>query len=465
MKKVKVAIIGAGSSGLTARREVAKKTNSYVVINSGPLGTTCARVGCMPSKVLIQVANDFHRRKSFEQEGILGAGNLSIDPKKVMEHVRGLRDRFVRGVTNGMSDWMDNHFIAAKARFITPYILDCDGEEVQAEKIILATGSRPHIPDELKNYQDFFITTDDMFELEVLPKNLLVCGLGVIGLELGQALNRLGVNIFGVARRKSLGGISDPDIRDYAIEKISAEMNLSFAGLNKIERRGEKIWVQSGTKEFLADKILVTAGRDPNLSGLGLEKILNNYSGGVPAFHTNTFQLIEHNHIFIAGDITGEKQILHEASDEGRVVGYNSVNPIREFIPRTPLQVTFSDPNIACAGLTYNELVEKQIDFQIGKVTFEGQGRSIVKLKEIGLLHVYADTHTGAILGAEMFGPETEHIAHLLSWAIANKMTVNAALAMPFYHPVIEEGLRTAIRDLQSKLALPIPELEMEKAL
>ena len=99
MKEYDVVIIGAGSGGLSARREVAKQTDNYLVVNSGPLGTTCARVGCMPSKVLIQTANDFNRRKKLEEQGIIGGESLGLDHVKVMEHVRSLRDRFVRGVT------------------------------------------------------------------------------------------------------------------------------------------------------------------------------------------------------------------------------------------------------------------------------------------------------------------------------------------------------------------------------
>lgn len=464
MKKVKVAIIGAGSAGLSARREVAKVTDDYLVIDNGILGTTCARVGCMPSKVLIQAANDFYRKNKLAEQGILGAENLSLDKKQVMTHVRKLRDRFVRGVIGGMESWQETHFLKAKASFVSPHILDCDGEQIEAEKIIIATGSSPFVPSELKGYEKYLISTDQVFELEELPTNLAVCGLGVIGLELGQAMHRLGVNVLGIARRKSLGGLIDPIILDYAIEKFSQEMNLSFSGISNVAEVDNQLLIEAGDKSIKTNMVLVTAGRNPNLGNLKLENILKDYQvGDIPAYNSETFDLKDHSHIFLVGDVNGQKQILHEASDEGRIAGYNCVNSTKQFKARTPLTITFCEPNIACTGLCVNELKNQGIDYETGVVTFEGQGRSIVKLKEIGLLHIYGDKKTGRLLGAEMFGPDNEHIGHMLSWAIAQEMTVNEALAMPFYHPVIQEGLRTALRDLQEKLNLKKPDLEMER--
>ena len=145
MKNFDVAIIGAGTSGLTARREVAKKTDNYVVIDDGPLGTTCARVGCMPSKVLIQVANDFYGRKRFSQMGIHGEESLSVDSKEVMNHVRSLRDRFVRAVKFPMAGW-ENKLIRGRATFVDANTLEVNGEKISAKKIVAATGSRPVIP-------------------------------------------------------------------------------------------------------------------------------------------------------------------------------------------------------------------------------------------------------------------------------------------------------------------------------
>ncbi len=461
MKEFDVAIIGAGSGGLSARREVAKVTDNYTIIDGGTLGTTCARVGCMPSKVLIQVASDFKRREKFIEEGILNSDALDIDYKMVMNHVRKLRDRFVRGVLGGMKQWEDK-FIAGYAKFIDEHTLEVNNEHIKAKKIIVATGSKPFCPDILAPYKDYLITTDEFFELETLPKSMAVIGLGVIGIELGQALHNLGVEVVGIARRKNIAGVTDPKLNDYVTDKFFKEMNLSFEGMEKVSEENGKLKIVTGGKSYFVDKVLVTAGRTINYKGLGLENLsLESNSKGVPLYHPHKFSLKSAPHIFLAGDNTGLNQILHEASDEGRIAGFNAVNSPIEFETRTPLMITFCDPNIALSGQSYQQLMDSNIDFEIGEVLFEGQGRSIVKLKEIGMLRVYGEKKTGLILGAELFAPDGEHMAHMLSWVISQQMNVNEVLALPFYHPVVQEGLRTALRDLRDKLKLENPILEI----
>lgn len=463
MIKLDVAIIGAGSGGLSARREVAKKTQNYKVFDGGKLGTTCARVGCMPSKVLIQAANDFYRRKALSEEGIHGGENLYIKSNEVMSHVRKLRDRFVRAVVNDMKSWTPTHLVSSHVKFIDAHTLeDKDGNQYYADKIIIASGSSPSIPAIFENHKEFLITTDEFFELDELPESMAVIGLGVIGIELGQAIQRLGVPSIGIARRRMIAGIEDLEIREYVCSKLEKELNLSFDGVQKVERVGNSLEITTGDKTVKAKKVLVTTGRRPNWDSLNLSVLNLSFNQfNIPNHCKETFKLDDYDHLFLAGDITGEKQILHEASDEGKIAGYNAVNGKSKFQTRTPLTITFSDPNIAQVGMTVKELEEQKIAYEFGKVSFEGQGRSIVKLKEIGLLKVYGDKKTGQLLGAEMFGPDAEHIAHLLSWVIQKNMTVNEVLSLPFYHPVIEEGLRTSLRDLRSKVDEQQPPLEI----
>ncbi|MBT4793531.1 MAG: FAD-dependent oxidoreductase, partial [Halobacteriovoraceae bacterium] len=285
MRNVDVAIIGAGSGGLSARREVAKKTDNYVVIDGGKLGTTCARVGCMPSKVLIQIAQDFERRKKLAEQGIMGAENLSIDTVQVMKHVRKLRDRFVSGVLGGGRSWMEQKLMPDYASFIDANTLQVGTEQVWAKKIIIATGSTPVIPKELNDYKSFILTTDDFFEIDDLPKSIAVIGTGVIGIELGQALHRLGVKTVGIGRSENISGVSDPKLKAYVLKKFTEDMTASFGGISSVEKIGNELKLKSRKNEYLVEKILITAGRKTNWDKLGLEKIGVEFDErGIPKF-------------------------------------------------------------------------------------------------------------------------------------------------------------------------------------
>ncbi|MFJ5383767.1 dihydrolipoyl dehydrogenase, partial [Cupriavidus sp. CER94] len=172
---------------------------------------------------------------------------------------------------------------------------------------------------------------------------------------------------------------------------------------------------------------------------------------GVPVFDPVTLQCGDAA-VFIAGDANNVLPLLHEAADEGRIAGENAAHwpNLRPLARRAPIAVVFSDPQIAMVGKRHADLIQGR--FVTGEVSFEDQGRSRVMLKNRGLMHIYADRATGRFLGAEWIGPRAENIAHLLAWAYQQNLTISQMLAMPFYHPVVEEGLRTALRDAEAKL-------------
>ena len=202
----------------------------------------------------------------------------------------------------------------------------------------------------------------------------------------------------------------------------------------------------------VVDYVIAATGRVPNVARLGLENTnLPLDEKSIPQFDRETLR-IGQSHVFIAGDIDNDRPLLHEASDEGRIAGDNAGRypDVRPGLRRSSLSIVFSDPQIAMVGNHYSELPKTGI--AIGEVSFADQGRSRVMLKNQGLLRVYADLNDGRFLGAEMLGPRAEHLGHLLAWAHQSNMTVGQMLEMPFYHPVIEEGLRTALRDAREQL-------------
>jgi len=254
MKTYEVIIIGAGTAGLSARKEVAKKTDNYIVVDDGPLGTTCARVGCMPSKVLIQAANDYYRRKSFSQEGILGAEGLRIDLPETMSHVRKLRDRFTGGVIGSLSSWEDK-LVRKRAKIVDKNTLLIGEESVSFKKLIIATGSSPVIPGPWREFSEALIDTDEFFEMDTLPSSMAIIGLGVIGLELGQALHRLGVKVVAFSKGKAIGGLSDPEIQDYVADKLGQEMEIHLNGVDIVGfDENKQLQLKADGKTFCFDK-------------------------------------------------------------------------------------------------------------------------------------------------------------------------------------------------------------------
>jgi dihydrolipoamide dehydrogenase len=210
------------------------------------------------------------------------------------------------------------------------------------------------------------------------------------------------------------------------------------------------------------DWLLAATGRRPNVDQLGLENTtLPLDARGIPVHDRRSAQVADRP-IFIAGDVSEDRPLLHEAADEGRIAGGNAGRfpDVRVRPRRTPLAVVFSEPQIALAGASHSELSAAGIAFETGRVSFDDQGRSRVMGRNLGALHVYGEVGTGRFLGAEMLGPAAEHIGHLLAWSAQRGDTVQQMLDCPFYHPVVEEGLRTALRLLQRALHMGPPPVE-----
>lgn len=394
-----------------------------------------------------------------------------------MQRVRDERDRFVGFVREAVDGFDEKHIVRAYAEFEDAHTLKLSPTEegpapdvthIRAERIIIATGSRPMIPEDFKAAGDRLVVNDDVFDWQDLPASVAVFGAGVIGLELGQTLHRLGVRVRLFGRGGHIAGISDPEVRSYAARTIAAEMPASLDAKDvKISREGDAVIVRftdddGSEKTERFDYLLAATGRIPNVDKLALENSgLELNTRGVPLFDPQTAQAGD-SHIFVAGDANADLPLLHEAADEGRLAGQNAISypAVYKRTRRTPLGIVFSDPQVAFTGQRHAQLLAEGVEFEIGEVSFEDQGRSRVMLVNKGLLRVYGEKDTGRLLGAEMIGPNNEHLAHLLAWAIQMRMTVGEALEMPFYHPVIEEGLRTALRLLHEALGMgPQPPL------
>jgi dihydrolipoamide dehydrogenase len=463
---VDVAVIGTGTAGLAAYRAARAQGNSAVVIESGPYGTTCARVGCMPSKLLIAASEAAHMLALAPGFGV-HPGQTRIDGKAVMARVRSERDRFVGFVLEGVDNIAPEDKLRGHARFTGPHTLQVDDHtRIEAARVVIATGSTPVMLPKLANVGKGVIVSDDVFEWTDLPSSVAVIGTGVIGLELGQALARLGVRVSFFARGGSVAQLTDPEVLHVAAKTLAAEIDLRFQQTIVAARQdGDEVELTTHDaagvqKVERFQYVLVAAGRSPNVDKIGIEHTgLELDAHGIPLFDGTTMQCGT-SHIFIAGDASNERPVLPEAADHGKIAGDNAGRypDVRPGLRRTPLAIAFTEPQIATLGESYRELcAEGRPKFAIGMVSFTNQGRSRVMLQNHGMLRVYGEYATGRFLGAEMIGPRAENLGHLLSWACQARLTVAQMLEMPFYHPVIEEGVRTALRDLAAELAKGTP--------
>ena len=447
-----IIIIGAGTAGIAAYKEALKHTQNILIINDGPWDTTCARVGCMPSKVLISAADRMHDIQHASETAL--QVTAQIDTSGVMQHVRALRDRFTAATLKDISSWKASHKISGHAAFVDANTVEVNQQRYQAKAFILAVGSSPAFNPQWKaELQDKLITSDDIFELPHLPRSIAVIGSGVIAVELAQAMHRLNVKTAIFARSRRIGTLSSPDLQQLAQNELQKELDIKFEILPqtvKSTAKGVEIgYTENGEHKILhTDFLLSATGRNSNLTQLKLEKIN-------PAFNdakrlpvdAETKQLADYP-VFIAGDAHTATPIQHEAAHEGRTAVQNCLNfpNVQSMKTLTPLGIVFSSPEMAVAGKSFKQLADSNAEFVTGTASYEKQGRAIVLGKNRGAAEIYVDKISRKILGAELFTESAEHLAHLLAWMIAEDLTVDEVLNKPFYHPALEEGLRTALK-------------------
>lgn len=458
-RHARMVILGAGTAGLTALKEAQRYTDDVVLINAGPYGTTCARVGCMPSKALLEVAHAYGRRAWLGDIGVSGTDSLAVDLPAVMAHVRELRDRFIAGPIE-LARSLDECSIHGRPKFVDPQTVEVNGERIQADTFVIATGTRPVVPAAWQAFGSRVVTSDEVFEMTAFGRRVGVVGLGPIGLELGQAFAQLGCEVHAFTRGPHVAGLNDSEVNASLISVLEEQMSVTTGAEVTLSESGKDIVVEGGSHRAEVDWVLASLGRTPNVDGLGLANLgVELDDRGMPRFDASTLQVGDLP-IFIAGDVNRQRALLHEAADEGRIAAYHALHPEAECLARrTPVGIVFTEPGAGFAGQNAQALEECGRGFVTGSTSFVKQGRALTAGRNAGVLKVHADAHDGRILGTEMAAPDAEHMLHLLAWSIQQGLTLDQMLQMPFYHPTVEEGLRSALqaarRELGTQRKLP----------
>lgn len=453
-------VIGGGSGGYAAARSALSHTGSIAVVDCAEeLGGLCILRGCMPSKTLIYAAEVLHRAQNGAKLGLeipAARADLPAIAARKQKIIREFANYRVEGLESGKFE-----LFRSAARFVGSHELElADGTRLRGKKIVIATGSQVNFPpipglDEVPVW-----TSDDVLDLDFVPESVIVLGAGAVGCELAQFLRRIGSRVTMIQRGPTiLSGV--PADAAQVVEQVFADEGMElFTGtaVESIRKLGSGIEVcfqcHGETVRRSAAYCLNAMGRRPNTQSLELE------TAGVRArangqIITDFFQQTSNPDIYAVGDCSSPHEIVHVAVHQGETAarhafGDTQVEPIHY---DDLILVTFTDPQVATAGLSEEQLTAQGRPFISASYPFDDHGKSILMEAKHGFVRVIADPGNGKILGALIVGRDAGELIHCFAVALAMKASVSDLLRVQWYHPTLSEIISYPLEELAEKLA------------
>lgn len=430
-RNVDTLIAGAGSAGLTAFNELRQSELSVLLCDGGPLGTTCARAGCMPSKALIEISRKAHWARSLYENRLL---SLDVDPQfnipRVMEQVRGLRDHFTGLIEKQIQDYGED-FIQSNVHFKGPDLAETeDGTQIRFESAIVAVGSSPIVPASFKGQPGIY-TSDTIFDLREPITSLDVLGCGVVGLEVAQAISRLGADVRVYCEDLDLNFLPDDELRE--IYRNQLEKDLSFVIGFEVHHTGKGKHFQFEDKTQTYEACLLAMGRKSNIDTLKIGDSHSILESGIKS-HGLPF--------YFVGDANSLNPTVHDAVMEGK----RAASMIRGDSPikSQPLQfqIVFTDPQVA---ILERKGAQKE-ELKAEALYLNKQGRLILAGENYGCIKIFYEPRTQIIHKAYIVSSQAEHLAHYLYPLLQREIRLKDFKNTVFYHPTVYE-IFNAIRE------------------
>ncbi len=456
MKKYDVIVIGSGS-GLDVANAAAASDMRVALIEKGRLGGTCLNRGCIPSKIIIHSADIAMAIRRAADFGIHVSG-VEIDFASIIARASRLVDEDSENIEHALSHHVENpHFIKGEATFIGKKALRVGQKEVKADKILIATGARPHIPDIPGLWESGYITSDEALRLQVQPKELVILGGGYIAAELGHFFGALGTRVTVVHRRPVLLRHEDGEVAAKFTEVFGRHHTvITNASPVQVRREGDRIAVTieerpSGQKsEVSGDALLVATGRTPNTDMLNLKAtgVKANEKGFVEVSETLETDV---KGIYALGDVVGRYLYKHNANHEAQYAYWNMVLGHEVPVDYSVMpHAVFSYPQVAGVGLTEEDCKERGLDYAVGRYDYADTGMGSALQETDGFVKIIVQRSDGKILGCHIIGPEASTLIQEAVVAMkSDEGKVRNILNAIHVHPALPEVLARAASALQ----------------
>ncbi len=454
-----LAVIGAGSAGFSAAITAADEGKKVALIGHGTIGGTCVNVGCVPSKAMIRAVEPLHVARAAERfDGIEASAGVT-DWKAVVAQKQALVDT-LRGAKyeDVLPQYEGVTYIEGAAAFAPDGALMVNGGKIAAHKVIIATGSHPHVPD--IDGMDGVETLDSTsaLALEALPESMMIMGGGFIGVELAQIFARAGVAVTIVTRR-GLVPESEPEISTALRGYFEAEGITVLSGLTyeRVEQAGGKVDLhvsQDGAgKVISAERLLLATGRVPNSAGMGLSAagIETDKRGGIVV---DEQMRTTREGVYAAGDVTGRDQFVYMAAYGAKIASRNAVADAGMTYDNSVMpSVVFSDPQVASVGMTEAEARGQGIHLVTSVLTLDNVPRALAARDTRGLIKLVAEARSKRLIGAHILAPEGSDSIQTAAMAIKAGMTYDDLGAMIFPYLTTVEGLKLAAQTFEQDVA------------
>ena len=459
-EKFQAVVIGGGPGGYVCAIRLAQLGIKTACIESrGTLGGTCLNIGCIPSKSLLNLSEEFHKAKNLSSKGI-EIGEVKLNLSKMMKS----KDKAVTILTKGVEFLLKKNkvtYFKGTGSFKTKNEILIKDEKketlIEADKVIVATGSVPVSLPNIEFDEEVIVSSTGALKLEKVPNKMVVVGGGYIGLEMGSVWSRLGAEVHVIEFLDHITPGMDKEVSSEFM-KILKKQGINFHMEHKVEKiEKKKLGATILTKDkngnkknFECDVVLISVGRKPNTDGLNLEKI-NIELDDKKRIKTDKSFKTNLDNVYAIGDVISGPMLAHKAEDEGIAVAENIAGQHGHVNYDTIPGVVYTKPEVASIGKTEEQLKEKNIKYKIGKFSFMANSRAKAIDDSEGFVKILADEKTDKVLGAHLIGPHAGELIAEIGIAMEFGASSEDIARTCHAHPTFSEAVKEAALSVEKR--------------